>query len=84
MTNKTILRINNVNAVKKFFCSSLKDIFPVKPQSSHSSGDIIHVIRNAISSKEYIETYVRNTNCNHIPSADTVFRRIKDIASEVV
>ena len=82
MRNKTISKINNVNAVKKFFSSSLKDIFPVKPQSSHSSGDIIHVIRNAISSREYIETYVRNSNHNHIPSADTVFRRIKDIASE--
>ena len=84
MRNKTIPQINNVNAVKKFFSSSLKDIFPVKPQSSHSSGDIIHVIRNAISSREYIETYVRNSNHNHIPSADTVFRRIKDIASESV
>ena len=81
MRNKTISKINNVNAVKKFFSSSLKDIFPVKPQSSHSSGDIIHVIRNAISSREYIETYVRNSNHNHIPSADTVFRSIKDIAS---
>ena len=82
MNSKTIPPINNVNAVKKFFSSSLKALFPVKPQSSHSSGDIIHVIRNAISSREYIETYVRNSNHNHIPSADTVFRRIKALASE--
>ena len=82
MRNKTIPQINNVIADKKFFSSSLKSIFPVTPQSSYSSGDIIHVIRNAISSREYIETYVMNSNHNHIPSADTVFRRIKDIASE--
>ena len=84
MRNKTIPRINNVNTVKKFFSSSLKNIFSsnVRQQSKYSSGDIIHTIRNAISSKEYIETYVRNSNCNHIPSADTVFRRIRNIASE--
>ena len=81
MRNKTIAQINNVIADKKFFSSSLKSIFPVTPQSSYSSGDIIHVIRNAISSREYIETYVMNSNHNHIPSADTVFRRIKNIAS---
>ena len=36
-----------------------------------------HVIRNAISVKEYIETYVKNHAYNNIPSDDTVFRRIK-------
>ena len=64
--------------------SSLKNIFfpGIKPQSIYAPGDIIHVIRNAISSKEYIETYVRNNHYDHIPSADTVFRKIKGIASE--
>ena len=77
-------KINNVKAVKKFLSSSLKNIFSskVNPQSRYSSWDIISVIRNAISSKEYIETYVSNSTCNNIPSADTVFRRIKDVASE--
>ncbi|KJE48524.1 hypothetical protein [Acidiplasma sp. MBA-1] len=62
--------IKNVKTVKKFFSSSAKNIFSltVKQQSRYSSGNIIHTIRNAISSKEYIETYVRNSNCNHIPS----------------
>ena len=84
MTNKIILQLNNVKTVKKFFSSSLKNIFSsiIKPQSRYVSGDIIRVIRNTISSKEYIETYVRNSIHNNIPSADTVFRRIKDIASE--
>ena len=84
MTNKIIPQLNNVKTVKKFFSSSLKNIFSqnIKPQSRYGPGDIISVIRNAISSKEYIETYVRNSIRNNIPSADTVFRRIKDIASE--
>jgi hypothetical protein len=82
--NNTIPQINNIKDVKKFFSSSLKNIFSsgVKPQSRYGSGDIISVIRNSISSKEYIETYVRNSIRNNIPSADTVFRRIKGIASE--
>ena len=82
--NNTIPQINDIKDVKKFFSSSLKNIFSsnVKPQSRHSSGNIIRVIRNAISVKEYIETYVRNSICNNIPSAGTVFRRIEDIASE--
>ena len=84
MTNKTLPQLNNVKTVKKFFSSSLIGIFSssIKPQSRYGSGDIIRVIRNAISSKEYIETYVRNNNRNNILSAGTVFRRIKDIASE--
>ena len=51
-------------------------------QSRYGTGNIISVIRNSISSKECVETYMRNNNHNNIPSADTVFRRIKDIASE--
>ena len=82
--NNTIPQINDIKDVKKFFSSSMKNIFSfgIKPQSRYSSGSIISVIRNSISSREYIETYVRNSNCNNIPSADTVFRRIKDVASE--
>ena len=74
MTNKTIPQLNNVKTVKKFFSCSLNNIFSsnVKPQSRYSSGNIIHVIRNSISSKEYTETYVRNHAYNHIPPADTV------------
>ncbi len=74
MRNKTIPQVNDVKAVKKFFSCSLKNIFSsnVKPQSIYSSGSIISVIRNSISSKEYTETYVRNHAYNHIPPADTV------------
>ena len=84
MTNKILSQLNNVKTVKKFFSSSLKSLFSqnIKPQSRYVSGDIIRVIRNAISVKEYIETYVRNNIRNNIPSADTIFRRIKDIGSE--
>ena len=80
----TIHHIDDIKDVKKFFSSSLRCIFSsgIKPQFRYRTGNIIHVIRNAISSKEYIETYVRNSIRNNIPSADTVFRRIKDIASE--
>ena len=42
---------------------------------------LLPVIRNSVSSKEYIETYVRNNIRNNIPSADTLLRRIKGIAS---
>ena len=82
--NNTIPQVNDIKDVKKFFSSSLNSIFShrIEPQSIYSSGNIIHVIRNAISVKEYIETYVRNNNRKNIPSADTVFRRIKDVASE--
>ncbi len=82
--NNTIPQLYDIKDVKKFFSSSLKNIFSsnVKPQSKYSSGSIINVIRNSISSREYIETYVRNSSCNSIPSADTVFRRIRDVASE--
>ena len=84
MRNITLFQVNNVKTVKKFVSSSLKNIFSsnIKLQSRYGSGDIISVIRNSISSKEYIETYVRNSIRNNIPSADTVFRRIKDVASE--
>ncbi len=84
MRNKTTPQDNDIKTVKKFFSSSLKNIFfpGIKPQSIYAPGDIIHVIRNAISVKEYIETYVRNNYYDHIPSADTVFRKIIGIASE--
>jgi hypothetical protein len=76
--------IKNVKAAKKFFSSSLKEIFsPVmKPQSRYAPDDIIRVIRNAISVKEYVETYVRNNPLTRNPSGDTIFRRIKGIATE--
>ena len=68
---------------KKFFSSSLNNIFPPdRPQCRYSSGDVVRVIRNAISDKEYVETYVRNNPLSNNPSADTVFRKIKKIASE--
>ena len=77
--NNTIPQLNNVKTVKKFFSSSLKGLLSqnIKPQSRYGSGDIIRVIRNAISVKEYIKTYVRNSIRNNIPSVDTVFRKIK-------
>ena len=55
--NNTIPQINDIKDVKKFFSSSLKNIFSsnVNPQSIYSSGSIINVIRNSISSKQYIE-----------------------------
>ena len=81
--NKTIPQIRNARTVKKFFSYSLKGIFPDdKPQCRHSSGDIVRAIRGAISSGEYMETYLRNNHLKNDPSADTVFRRIKKIASE--
>ena len=47
---------------KKFFTSSLKSVFPDgRPQCRYSSGDIVRVIRNAVSLNEYIQTYVRNS-----------------------
>ncbi len=84
MTNcKTISQIRNASTAKKFFSSSMKAIFPGdRPQCRHSSGDIVRVLRNAISSGEYIETYIRNDLLKNDPSADTVFRRIGKIASE--
>ena len=75
--------IQNAGTAKKFFTSSLRSIFSDRsPQCRYSSGDIIGVIRNAISLNEYIETYVRNSTYVRIPSGDTVFRWIKDIGSE--
>ena len=51
--------IQNAGTAKKFFTSSLRSIFSDRsPQCRYSSGDIIGVIRNAISLNEYIETYV--------------------------
>ena len=80
---KTIPQIRNARTAKKFFSSSLKAIFPSdNQQCRYSSGDIVRVLRNAISSGEYMETYLRNDLLKNDPSADTVFRRIRKIASE--
>ena len=76
-------QIRNARTEKEFFTSSLKSIFPDRsPQCRCSSGDIIGIIKNAISLNEYIETYVRNSTYVRIPSGNTVFRWIKDIGSE--
>ncbi len=78
-----IPQIKNASTAKKFFSPSMRAIFPDEnPQSRYSFGDIIRVIRNAVSLNEYIETYVRNSTYVRIPSGDTVFRWIKDIGSE--
>lgn len=83
-TPETIPQINNARAAKEFFSSSMREMFlpGITPQSKYSPGDIIRVIRNAISLDEYIETYVRNNPLRRTPSGDTIFKRIKGIASE--
>ena len=76
-------QIRNARTAKKFFASSMKSLFPDgNLQCRYSSGDIVRVIRNAISLNEYIETYVRNSTSVRTPSGDTVFRRIKAMGSE--
>lgn len=76
-------QIRNARTAKKFFTSSLRSIFPdEKPQCRYSSGDIIRVIRNAVSLNEYIETYVRDSTYVRNPSGDTIFRWIKAMGSE--
>jgi len=76
-------QIRNAKTAKKFFTSSLKSVFPDgRSQCRYSSGDIVSVIRNAISLNEYIETYVRNSTYIRTPSGDTVFRWIKAIELE--
>jgi len=47
-------------------------------QSKYSSGNIVNTIRNAITNKMYIETYVRNYNTINTPSGDTLFKRINE------
>ena len=81
---KTTPRISNAHSAKEFFSSSLKDIFSpgISLQSRYSAGDIVNVLRNAITLNEYVETYVRNSRSMRTPSADTIFRRIHGIASE--
>ena len=81
---KTTPRLLNVRSAKEFFSSSLKGIFSphMGMQSRYSAGDIVNVLRNAVTLNEYVETYVRNNRSKHTPSADTVFRRIHGIASE--
>ena len=56
--------------VKKFFSCSMANIFSdnIHIQSKYSSGDIVNTIRNAITNKMYIETYVKNYNTIHTPS----------------
>ncbi len=55
MTNtKTIPQITNAKSAKKFFSSR------IGMQSRYSAGDIVNVLRNAITMNEYVETYVRN------------------------
>ena len=76
-------QIRDARTAKKFFTSWLRSIFPDgRPQCRYSSGDIVRVIRNAVSLNEHIETYVRNSTYVRTPSGDTVFRWIKYIGSE--
>ena len=76
-------QIMNAKTAKKFFAYSMRSIFhDDSPQCRYSSGDIVRVIRNAISLNECIETYVRNNSSVRTPSGDTVLRWIKDIGSE--
>ena len=84
MINTKIPPITNAKSAKKFFSSSLNGIFSpgVRVQSGYKAGDIVRVLRNAITQNKYVETYVRNNPSLHTPSADTVFRRIHKIGSE--
>ena len=76
-------QIRNAKTAKKFFTSSLKSLFPDRrSQCRYSSGDIVSVLRNAISLNEYIETCVRNSTYVRTPSGVTAFRWIKEIVSE--
>lgn len=83
-SQKTTPQISNARSAKEFFSSSLKGIFSphMGMQSRYGAGDIVNVLRNAITLNEYVETYVRNNRSKRTPSADTVFRRIHGIASE--
>ena len=74
---------NEPKGSKKFFTSPLKSVFPSgSPQRRYSSGDIVKVIKNAISPNEYIGTRVRNRTYVRGHFRDTVFRGIRDIGSE--
>ena len=81
---ETTPQIRNAKRAKEFFSSCMKEIFlpEIKPRLRYTPGDIIRVIRNAISLNEYVETYVRNNPLKHNPSGDTIFRMVKGIASE--
>lgn len=76
--------IRDAGSAKKFFSSSLNGIFTdsMAVQSRYSAGDISGTVRNATVLREYIETYVRNSTHRRTPSADTVLRRMREIASE--
>ena len=60
MNNKTIPSQLNANMVKKFYSSQIYNIFSnnIHVQSRYNSGDIVNTVRNAITHKMYIETYV--------------------------
>ena len=75
--------LNNARDVKKLFSSSLNSLFlpAMVANSLYKTGDIVNAIRNSITSRLYIETYIRNNPSIHTPSADTVFRWLHTTAS---
>ncbi len=60
-----ILPLNNAGDVKKLFSSSLNSLFlpAMAANSLYKTGDIVNAIRNSITGRLYIETYVRNCQC---------------------
>ncbi len=82
--NDIIPPLNNARDVKKLFSSSLNSLFSpaMAANSLYNAGDLVNAIRNSITRKLYIETYVRNNPSKHTPSADTVFRWLRYVASE--
>ncbi len=76
-----ITPINDIKLVKKPFYFGIRNIFKdnIHKQSKYDSLDIPSTLINAIGRNMYIESYVRNYNNNrNMPSADTLFRRVKD------
>jgi hypothetical protein len=61
--NNTTSEVNGIKEVKRFLSLPLGGVFfqGIYPQSRYGSGDIISVIRNATSSKGYIEIYVKSS-----------------------
>jgi hypothetical protein len=74
----------NVKDTKEFFSSAMKNMFApvIKERSIYTEGDVSGTLRNAIADHLYIETYVRNYGNTNTPSGDTMFRLLKEIASE--
>ena len=74
----------NVKDTKEFFSSAMKNMFSpvIKERSIYTEGDVSGTLRNAIADHLYIETYVRNYGNTNTPSGDTMFRLLKEIASE--